>query len=69
MEQDANVPSHRTDPGRRRMIWLDASNVDAAYDALMTMVRDAPAVDQEQPNHDATTQDSIEGACDGRQSV
>jgi hypothetical protein len=69
MEPDDNVKLHRADPGRRRMVWLDASNVDAAYDALMTMVHDAPAVDQEQPNHDATTQDSIESACDGRQSV
>jgi hypothetical protein len=38
MDQDANVRLPRTDPGRRRMVWLDVSDPDGAFDLLMSLV-------------------------------
>jgi hypothetical protein len=41
MEHDDKVKLHRADPGRKRMIWLDVSDPDGAYDALMTLVHES----------------------------
>jgi hypothetical protein len=69
MEQDESVKLHRADPGRRRMVWLDVSDPDGAFDSIMTLVHESGAADQEKPNHETTTQVSVEATCDGRQSV
>jgi hypothetical protein len=48
MEQDDKVKLHRADPGRRRMVWLDVSDPDGAYDALVRLVdRSAPREEHE----------------------
>jgi hypothetical protein len=51
-EDVAQFRKHRADPGRRHMVWLDPSDPDGAYDAIMTMVNEAGAATDQRSDAD-----------------
>jgi hypothetical protein len=52
-QEHAEPEKQRVDAGRRRMIWLDTSDPEGAYDALMALVDES---NSRQENEHADTE-------------